>query len=206
MGEKVRERLWRTSLLIDKMSASVTASVGVPAVVATPAQIPAAPILTADVAAEGAVAPYVFQQAVGVDVTSNIATAPESKTLILNSKERELTEARATLQALGNAVQLAQGAITSWNPRLLSTNSDVRMDAAAKMFGQIMHVKRILPQMTQQEQVIQRLEKEIPALRLAIETWPSQAGLVGGYAYGGVRSGGFIQRPSQYYVQRPRYF
>lgn len=152
------------------MSASITATLSAPSAftaAAAPADAPPA---------------YAIQPMVEADVGSNIATAPETKTLLLNSKTRELAEARATLQALGNAVQLAQGAINFWTPQLLSANGHVRQDAAAKLFSQLMHVKRILPQMDEQEAKIAKLEKEIPALRLAIDTWPSKAGLVGGYA------------------------
>ena len=138
-------------------------------------------------------------EGIPVDVTSNIATAPESKTAILNSKMSELQDARATLAALGQSVMLAQKSIQYWTPQLLSSNGNVRMDAVAKLFGQVMAVKRIMPQMSHQEHVIMRLEKETAALRVAIDTWPAQAGLVGGV-------GGFPGEQTPHFsriIQRP---
>lgn len=191
-------------------TASIAASLGLPAA-------PVLPALGADAGAE--IPTYNFPSTLPADFTGSVATAPETKTLLLNSKMREQTEAQSTLQALGNAADLAKKSIEFYSGNLLSTNADVREQAVHKIMEQCMRIKPILPQMKLQEHTIERLQKEIPALRLSIDNWPNNAGLVGGYASHAShappithisRNGGFIPRPHLAYLTqnqaRPLYF
>lgn len=125
---------------------------------------------------------YSPSTALKADVTSDLSSAPESRTLVWNMKNNELSQAQATLSALGQSVQLAQKALAAWNTQLLSSNSMLRKEAWQRCFTQLMHVKRLLPQMDVQEATIARLKTEVAAERALIDTWPEQAGLVGGFA------------------------
>lgn len=141
------------------------------------------------------------------DVTASLATAPESRTAVMNGKAGELAQAKQVLDAQMQSVKLAQDAITYWNAQLLSSNSTIRFSAWQKIMAQLMQVKRLLPDMATQEQTIMRLEKDVAAERVLIDTWPTQAGLVGGYAgpaYG-PRFGGYAPRFIAY-QPRPRFF
>lgn len=138
------------------------------------------------------------------DVTANLATAPESRTAVMNGKMGELAQAREVLARQTQSVKLAQDAIAYWNTQLLSSNSTVRESAWQKMMAQLMQIKRLLPDMAIQEQTIARLEKDVAAERMLIDTWPAQAGLVGGSAYGAyppTRFAGYAPR----FINNPRH-
>jgi len=157
--------------------------------------------------ASGGVPMLQVPEGIPVDVTSNLVTAPESKTAIRNAKSEELKQAQATMAALGQSIMVAQRAITYWVAMLLSENSTVREDANAKMMGQNMHIQRLLPQLTHQQHLIARLQKDIQALDHSIANWPANAGLVGGYGGGraggaGVYRGGYYQAIRQPFQSR----